>query len=924
MCADIFEGEDNEDIAIVDSKEVKRDEGETMVCFGLLEGAMVVAFKVPSPDRKKVGTSKNFWPAIKCTLQRLPGRKHLIIVVRDAEGNDFGNLDARTAMGLVPLMDSQVFKIRTDVRVNPRVRKPFDMPGLHSSDRLALSLVIYGQRKHGEAIGKHLSQKNLWLRTPGTPDAQNRYFNPQVAAKLGKPRASTGRQSSSLGYSTRSTEEMRSDMLGLFDSLQKSESLPEMEPDSRIMTPLLQHQKQALYFMSAREKAPNFDADNDDVDGSSNNCLWKSEFKPNGQKVYYHVLSGHEQRNVPEPVLGGILADMMGLGKTLSILSLISSTLENAVDWAETSQKVLNENGVEMRNVKTTLLVCPLSVISNWEEQLASHIRPEAFSYYVYHGGSRCHDMDILSTKDVIITTYSIVSSELYRRKGKPTVSSPFLNMNFFRVVLDEAHMIREQLTLVSQAICSLESSRKWAVTGTPIQNRLDDLGALVKFLRVKPFDTGFAQYILAPFKNADPEILPKLRLLVGSLTLRRLKDKINLPERHDEIVRLRFSKDEQELYDWFAKDAGNRVRAMSTTKQNKLAGKGYHHILRSIMCLRLISAHGKELLNEEDLKMVEGLSSNNAIDVDDEDTKPAINDRQAYEMLGLFQETNTDICAQCARKVTPKEIDEEKDSVIGTMLPCYQLICNDCDTQAKKNIEKRTRGTRFKCPFCDEILKLSFFQLTQSGIDKAEEAKARARENPKQAKMMGRYMGPHSKTSALISALMDTKAESTANPHEPPIKSVVFSGWTTHLDLIQIALEDNNLQAVRLDGKMTRPKRKLALDAFRDDPSVLVILVSIGAGGLGLNLTSASRVYVMEPQYNPAAEAQAVDRVHRLGQTRAVTCTRYVMEGSIEERMLVLQKKKTDLAELSIGKGRLDRAEAAKEKLEELKSLFR
>src|SRR5690606_14151355 len=133
------------------------------------------------------------------------------------------------------------------------------------------------------------------------------------------------------------------------------------------------------------------------------------------------------------------------------------------------------------------------------------------------------------------------------------------------------------------------------------------------------------------------------------------------------------------------------------------------------------------------------------------------------------------------------------------------------------------------------------------------------------------RYSGPHTKTRALVQELLRNKEKSTAFPTEPPFKSVVFSGWTSHLDLIQSVLDNAGDVYARLDGSMSRTQRNSAMDAFRDDPNVQVILVSIMAGGLGLNLTAGNSVYVMEPQFNPAAEAQAVDRVHRLGQTRAV-----------------------------------------------------
>ncbi len=122
----------------------------------------------------------------------------------------------------------------------------------------------------------------------------------------------------------------------------------------------------------------------------------------------------------------------------------------------------------------------------------------------------------------------------------------------------------------------------------------------------------------------------------------------------------------------------------------------------------------------------------------------------------------------------------------------------------------------------------------------------------------------------------------------------------------------------------MSRKNRNTSLEAFRDDPTVCVILISITAGGLGLNLTTGSKVYVMEPQFNPAAEAQAIDRVHRLGQKREVFTYRYIMDDSFEDKMLDLQRKKQSLADLSMNRGKLDKAEAAKRKLDELKSLFK
>ena len=796
---------------------------------------------------------------------------------------------------------------------------------------------LYGPMNKAEQVGKWLSQKQIWLRPPLKSDAGVEIYNPHEIVRAA-PRTSSlsstlNATSGGVGYVTRTVEEIRSDVIGMFDSLQYDE-LPEVDADSRIITELLSHQKQGLYFLQNKEKERVF-GDKDE----ENNSLWRLRYGANGQRSYYNVITGHEERAKPAEVLGGILADMMGLGKTLSILALVVGSLNEAKQWGQQASPETDGENALVRNSKTTLLICPLSTLANWEEQIATHIRPGTLKYYVYHGSNRDSDIDRLASYDMVITTYSIVSGEINRRSSKKDMS-PLGQTNFFRIVLDEAHMIRDQARQQSQAICSLSAQRRWAVTGTPVQNRLDDLGALIKFLRIKPFSDrgGFAQYILSPFKNSDPEILPKLRLLVDSFTLRRLKDKIDLPDRHDNVVKLDFSEEELRLYEWFAKDSQNKLKVIANDRLKSLGGKTYAHILRAILRLRLICAHGRELLSEEDLKITEGFSRENAIDLDNDDAgeAPALLPRQAYEMLMLAQESGSDHCVSCDKTIESKRAvsidykdsdDESTPETLGCMLPCYQLVCRDCMEGVKASlIQASSADHHFKCPFCDMTLRTSFFELTKSGVREAEEARSLARQNPRQAKIMGRYGGPHTKVKALIDSLKQSARGSENLPTgEAPIKSVVFSGWTSYMDLIGIALEEEGIKYARLDGKMSRKARNASLEALKNDPDTRVIVISIMAGGLGLNLTAASNVYVMEPQFNPAAEAQAVDRVHRLGQKRETFIYRYVMGNSFEIKMLELQKKKNSLAELSMNRTKkLDKAEAAKQKLDDLRTLFR
>ncbi|ESZ98698.1 hypothetical protein SBOR_0936 [Sclerotinia borealis F-4128] len=941
---DLSTVDDDDDVVVVG------DEQDREVCYGRIEGSQLNAHRIPTPRPGAQVLIPENWPQIKIVLRRKEGDKTNNIHALDCTREIIGCVDVNTAIGLTPLLDSPTISVRTAARILTRKRTAEDQSaGSPCSVRFNLDLNIYGKKKHALQIGRFLSQKQLWLRTPLSVEAGIELYNPHAIEKPFRnlqPASNTYSSYASRSQApVRTTEEIRNDVLGVFDSLPRSENLPEMEPNSLITTELLKHQKQGLHFMTNREKERNYEMQ-DKCD------LWKLSHGNNGQKIYYNVITGDQERKSPPQVLGGILADMMGLGKTLSILSLVVTTLDDAKDWAERkpsqsdqreqpvakSGKAVSQPKVEPTtlalNCKTTLLVAPLSVISNWEDQIKAHVQPGALKYYIYHGANRIKDVKKLSEYDVVITTYGSVASECNNRNKKKDGKYPLEEMNWFRIVLDEAHMIREQSTLQFKAICRLSAQRRWACTGTPVQNRLEDLGALMNFLRVKPFDgSGFAQHILSPFKICDPEIIPKLRLLVDSITLRRLKDKIDLPKRHDQIARLDFSDEERMIYDIFEKNATDRLKVITSQGESALGGKTFHHILQSILRLRQVCAHGKDLLSAEDLKIMNGLSKDSAIDLDSEEyeDRDGMTPKQAYDMFKLMKETGSDSCLMCNRKIGPQDVvdsdGDSKDEVIGYMTPCFHIICGFCIGTYKFQLEEMAfGGSLVGCPTCHQQISPSIFPLKQEEVDKEEESRLKTKECAKAGKDLSNYGGPHTKTIALLHDLLESRRDSEANPDEPPIKSVVFSGWTTHLDLIQFALQENNISYTRLDGKMSRVARSVAMEKFREDPMIVVILVSIAAGGLGLNLTTANKVYVMEPQFNPAAEAQAIDRVHRLGQKREVQTVRFIMNNSFEEKMLQIQDKKQKLASLSMDsqKGKLDKKEASVRRLEELKDLFR
>ena len=185
---------------------------------------------------------------------------------------------------------------------------------------------------------------------------------------------------------------------------------------------------------------------------------------------------------------------------------------------------------------------------------------------------------------------------------------------------------------------------------------------------------------------------------------------------------------------------------------------------------------------------------------------------------------------------------------------------------------------------------------------------------------------------SAKLDALVDhlragfQTSNDDDNEHIPPrhAKAVVFSQWTHMLDLVGYVLERSNITFVRLDGSMSQQARQKKLKKFRNRPDIQVMVMSLKAGSLGLNLTCASLVVLLDPWWNPAVEDQAINRCHRIGQTRKVEVLRLIVNDTCEERMLTLQRMKSSLAQSVLEAGTLSsRANGSKMTMDDLKEFF-
>jgi SNF2 family DNA or RNA helicase len=153
-------------------------------------------------------------------------------------------------------------------------------------------------------------------------------------------------------------------------------------------------------------------------------------------------------------------------------------------------------------------------------------------------------------------------------------------------------------------------------------------------------------------------------------------------------------------------------------------------------------------------------------------------------------------------------------------------------------------------------------------------------------------YSGFSGKFDSVITKLHEVMAQNA--------KVLIFSSFVEHLAIYKRYLVDNNISFCYIDG--STKDREAEVNRFQNDENSKVFLLSLKAGGIGLNLTAASYVFLLDPWWNPAVEAQAADRAHRIGQKNAVFVYRFISAGSIEEKILNLQKNKLEMFDKMIG----------------------
>lgn len=669
-----------------------------------------------------------------------------------------------------------------------------------------------------------------------------------------------------------SSEELSAQQLDAFYKGAVGDAMDEAEPASSFALQLFPYQKRGLAWMLRREE---IHVENDDE--GALHPLWTELHWRNGDVFYANLASGElslEKPTVGTRSRGGILADEMGLGKTISTLALIHTAV-----------------GESRR--RSTLIVAPMSLLAQWESEIIkSNKTSRELGCFVYYGASQSLLTAQLSAfldsaaydRKIVLTTYGTVVSEHKQLKefapdndSQPYSGAGIYGVEFDRIILDEAHTIKNRTTQTAMSCFDLRGKRRWALTGTPVVNRLEDLFSLIKFIQIEPWDnfTFWRAFVTDRFERAATResALRTVQAIVAPVCLRRAKNMLDpvtgtqlveLPEKVVEIRRVPFSFVEQEFYTYLY----SRVRqSVENSVVDGVIGTGYTVILALLLRLRQACCHPLLLKsqneNQEDAKVAD-LDLTSGIDsfLEKLVNPPSVEYTAEFIKELVNSPLEEQECAICSEKQTDPMLTE-----------CLHSACGDCLMQHISYLRKK--GGEAKCHICRQQIDVTrLFAFDSAAM------KLRPVNNNMQS----------TKIRALIAGLRQ----------DPPGKTVVFSQFTSFLDLIESHLREAGFPVYRFDGSMPQAQRAISVEQFQNDKhNNAVFLLSLKAGGVGLNLVVAKYAYLMDPWWSYAIEAQAIDRIHRLGQTDQVKIVRFIIEGSIEERMLKIQDRKRALSTL-------------------------
>lgn len=617
------------------------------------------------------------------------------------------------------------------------------------------------------------------------------------------------------------TQQLVLDTAQLQKTLRKSKKKhhKQLTPASTFVTELFPYQKQTLSWLVERE------------DNSVHTSVWGWRRHQLEDGFAFHTsVFGHLSYTLPNTtVRGGILAQEVGMGKTVEMLALIASAPVSG----------------------PTLVVMPTTMLSVWMVEAKKHL--PSFKTVKFHGARR--SCTGLQAADIVCTTYRIVANE--SRKHVPTLGT----IRWGRLILDESHELKKMNSVTTKAVCNLHAPLKWCLSATPWVALTHNVFAYMAFFNVFPF----LQKIQLPSVSFNPPMYMNtlsthyLTKMLSSITWWQQKRhvRLNLPPVTSHTVECVHNQ---------SRGYAHLVNACRARLQSTATNGHRSHLLYYTWLLKIAAI---------DLSLVPlaafGLwsttthhrSESNTIDAFVASLGTTTYESSVRSLVNSWS-VGAVTCSICM------DVMERP-----TLTPCHHMFCFECIQNCYQH------DSDHKCPLCRTPAGTNCLkELTQEAVEET------VQDTWYTTDISGKRVEMSMATKLEIGSdcnVTSSKIQTLLRLIQENGKTVVFTQYHIASSALCAELLKRNVKFVSIRGGMSPKQRQTAIDSFQHNMDVQVFVMTLKTAAVGITLTAATSVVFLEPIQSQALRKQAVGRVCRIGQTRPITVTTLVTPNTID-----------------------------------------
>lgn len=548
---------------------------------------------------------------------------------------------------------------------------------------------------------------------------------------------------------------------------------------------------------------------------------------------------------------------------------------------------------------KATLVVVPSNLVDHWNTQIQKHVKPGQLRVFIWTDHKKPCAHNLAWDYDVVITTFSRLSTE-----WSPCKRSILVQVHWFRIIFDEGHTLGSSLNLTNklQMSFSLTARNRWLLTGTPTPNtpnsQLSHLQPMLKFLREEVYGQNQKSWengILRPFEAEMEEGRSHLlHLLNRCMISARKVDLQTIPPCIKKVTFLNFTEEHARSYnelvvtvrrnilmaDW---NDPSHVESLLNPKQWKFRS----NTIRNVRLSCCVAGHIRVTDAGQDIQETMDILVENGLD--------PISEEYAFIRYNLLYGGNCMRCQEWCR--------------LPVVTPCRHLLCLDCVALNSESctfpgcgnlyemqtpeILTRPENPNPKWPVPKDLIELqpsykqddwhSDWQSTSSSkvtylVHKLKELLE-----------ANRKIGYSRDDGVDAKGLYETNASAKCSNESceiPPEKVIIFSQFLEHIHVIEQQLMVADIKFAGMYSPMHSSNKMKSLTTFQHDANCIALLMD-GSAALGLDLSFVTHVFLMEPIWDKSMEEQVISRAHRMGAMRPIHVETLAMNGTIEEQML-------------------------------------